>query len=502
MKTFIDFLLEKKEAVVHAKKLLKEEFSSEPLDLKGFDIILTAKKKCTQVMIVTNDGQVYASKKEFMWKEGETKAILQSTDSGICTPADLKNDILAIKGVASDLTQIEFQIQAGGKTCNTVGFYEDEKTGILYLGCGCDPEKILTKKKSEIPQQQGEQPKTSTQAKIEPEVQAIEEPKSGISVKFGSSTFQIDDYSSDKIKKAQIEGTKSCIFYSQNASLDLFKKAIEGPWASLATVFYEQIPADTLVFYKNPVWNIEGSDSFIKRLKFFAVTSDGIILIAMTFGPHPVIMRFKIPGTVNLIAQLNSSSTAQWLKNLVALYMYSFNQSKDGVTILFDPEHFFKKSAKFQVQKDPPFVVGKKVPQQQNSTPPASASNIAQQTASDNAGQPIAKVSKATNKALATVQSKFAQSMKSKGLGGLTAGIGPGGSGLKNGPFKTLPSGQIFMSFRFPGVDPTQLFDQEAIEFLKGYGLWDGKLKTMYDEAKASIPDLKFAISFDGKLGS
>jgi len=31
--------------------------------------------------------------------------------------------------------------------------------------------------------------------------------------------------------------------------------------------------------------------------------------------------------------------------------------------------------------------------------------------------------------------------MKSKGLGGLTAGIGIGGSGLKNGPFKTLPSG-------------------------------------------------------------
>jgi len=37
---------------------------------------------------------------------------------------------------------------------------------------------------------------------------------------------------------------------------------------------------------------------------------------------------------------------------------------------------------------------------------------------------------------------------------------------------------------------------------LKGYSLWDGKLKQMYDEAKASIPDLKFAISFDGKLGS
>jgi len=46
MKTFIDFLLEKKEAAIQAIKLLKEEFSSEPLDLKGFDIILTAKKKC------------------------------------------------------------------------------------------------------------------------------------------------------------------------------------------------------------------------------------------------------------------------------------------------------------------------------------------------------------------------------------------------------------------------------------------------------------------------
>lgn len=502
MKTFIDFLLEKKEAAIQAIKLLKEEFSSEPLDLKGFDIILTAKKKCKQVMIITSDGQVYASKKEFIWKEGETKAILQSTDSGICTPADLKNDILAIKGVANDLSQIEFQIQAGGKTCNTVGFYEDEKTGVLYLGCGCDPEKILTKKKSKIPQQQDEQPKTSTQAEVEPEVQAAEEPKAGISIKFGSSTFQVDDYSGDKIKNAQIKGTKSCIFYSQNASLDLFKKAIEGQWASLATVFYEQIPADTQVFYKNPVWNAEGADSFIKRLKFFAITSDGIIIIAMTFGPHPVIMRFKIPGTVNLVAQLNSSSTSQWLKNLVALYMYSFNQSKDGVTILFDPEHFFKKSAKFQIQKDPPFVVGKKVPQQQNSTPLASSSSNPQAPGNANAGQPVAKAPKNANPVLAATQAKFTQMMKSKGLGGLTAGIGIGGSGLKNGPFKTLPSGQIFMSFRFPGVDPTQLFDQEAIEFLKEYSLWDGKLKQMYDEAKASIPDLKFAISFDGRLGS
>ena len=116
----------------------------------------------------------------------------------------------------------------------------------------------------------------------------------------------------------------------------------------------------------------------------------------MTFGSHPVVMRFKIPGTVNLVAQMNSTDTAPWLKSLVALYMYSFNQSKDGVTILFDPEHFFKKSAKFQIQEDPPFMVGKKVPSKQNSTPPASTSAVAQQTANANTGQPAAKASKSS----------------------------------------------------------------------------------------------------------
>ena len=494
MKTFIDFLLEKKEAAIQAIKLLKEEFSSEPLDLKGFDIILTAKKKCKQVMIITSDGQVYASKKEFMWKEGETKAILQSTDSGICTPADLKNDILAIKGVANDLSQIEFQIQAGGKTCNTVGFYEDEKTGVLYLGCGCDPEKILAQKKSKGTQSNAQAPEA------QPAIQQKEEkPKDGTAVNFGSSTFQMKNYEIKSVSKDK----KYCVFYSQNQTIELFKKAIEGQWASLAQVFYEQIPADTEIFYRSPEWVIEGSDSFIKRLKFFAVMSDGIVIIAMTFGPHPIVMKFKNPTSYKLIGDMAGNSTTKyWLKHLVENYMYAFNHSKEGVTVLFDVDHFFKKSAKFQIQKDPPFVVGKMVPAQQNSTPLASSSSNPQAPGNANAGQPVAKAPKNANPVLAATQAKFTQMMKSKGLGGLTAGIGIGGSGLKNGPFKTLPNGQIFMSFRFPGVDPTQLFDQEAIEFLKGYSLWDGKLKQMYDEAKASIPDLKFAISFDGKLGS
>jgi len=37
---------------------------------------------------------------------------------------------------------------------------------------------------------------------------------------------------------------------------------------------------------------------------------------------------------------------------------------------------------------------------------------------------------------------------------------------------------------------------------LKKFNLWDGKLKPMYDEAKAAIPNVKLAISFDGRFGN
>ncbi len=56
------------------------------------------------------------------------------------------------------------------------------------------------------------------------------------------------------------------------------------------------------------------------------------------------------------------------------------------------------------------------------------------------------------------------------------------------------------MSLRFPGADSSKLFDEDAITFLTTYGVWNKIFKPLYDEAKKEIPDLKLALSFDGKF--
>lgn len=528
MKTFIDFLLEKKEAAREAKTILKEEYSPNPISLEGFRILISAKKNtCKNVVIVSNNKELLTPKKEFKWKEGETKAILQPSGSNSqdCEPQDLINDIEAIKEVAKDLTKITFQLQIeGDSTTEKFGFYEDLASKTLYLGFECDPEKVLDEIKS--------QGNSQTQAEAPEELQT-EEPlaqpppppaPTGTAIKFGSTVANIEEY---KEEKSSTPGPKinqntggNYVVICGKYEIGEFKQTVESSsFKALGQSFIDAIlgEADAMppkkIFYKKIAWTEQGIDSFIKRLKFFAVQrvspSGGVLLNVMTFGPHPTVIKMNILTTPEYMVNVlfNSSTADGWLKMVLKNYLDAFNKSSSGITVLADPHKFFKTSQKYQIQQDPPFVVGKLVQASINATPPSqhAASGQSgtgnQDTQTTQAAAPAVPKPKGVSAAIAAAHEKFKQSLSSKGIGGITAGIGTGGTGLKYSALRMLPAGQTFMSFRFPGVDSTQLFDQEAIEFLKQYNLWDGKFGTMYEEAKATIPELKLAISFDGRLG-
>ena len=57
------------------------------------------------------------------------------------------------------------------------------------------------------------------------------------------------------------------------------------------------------------------------------------------------------------------------------------------------------------------------------------------------------------------------------------------------------------MLINFPGVDKTtKLVDDEAIQFLEQYGIWNGMYKDVYDAVKASHDDVQLVVKFDGNL--
>lgn len=500
MKSFIDFLLEKKSKQplkTHMQGHLLHE--SQAVTMSFYDIfrvIQDAGGGDNIVKIVDKDGKTYDVHKEFEWpgeKQLTAPIVLPTTTSN--TPSkvgDLFNDANNVIDVLDtheiSLKAASFQLKIGTKTTSLVGSAFDSQSKTLYLGFECDPEKVL---------------KLQNQ-------QAASAP-SGTPIKFGTKTMYLQELPTDatmaKLKTiaANEKNTDgyAVIYGCYGLNLkDFDKNYIQGENKTIVQAFGDELPDSKVKFFKTLSWNVNGMDSFIKRLHMIALLDDGTILLALTFGPHPVVARLKAYAVSWVFPKLSFADTGAWLKCITKCYLDAFNISKDGVTILADPHQYFKKSAKFQVQQDPPFVVGKKVsptikakiiaaPNQGGAAPVASASN-----------KPSTPSSALPKNAYGEVNNKFHLAMKKKGLGGITAEVGNGGSGLKHGALRDLPSGQTYMSFRFPGVDPTQMIDQEAIGFLKKFNLWDGKLKPMYDEVKAAIPNVKLAISFDGRFGS
>lgn len=495
MKTFIEFLLEEQDKKQASKTLINEAMAAHLVNLDILAKELTD-SKCENVIAVTPDGTQWNLKNEFMWKEGESKAILQTSSStDKCKTKSLINDINAISQASESKAtkDIQAKFEVGSDECKEITFFK--KAPILYIGVNCDPKKILDDKANN---------KNASASTAQPEqttpTPPAEDTKDAISIQIKATTYFLHPN-----PPPSTSGQPRIIFFHKDDPKN-FKKTLKSTsnFSGRFDTFISNVNSSASMYYKQIQWNEAGQDSFIKRLQLLAIDDDGkgtnksgIMYLAMTFGPHPIVARFKLSASPSYVINAFNQSTEQWLKLLLNQYFFAFNKSLDGVDILQDSDHFFKTSQKYLIQQEPPFKVGKLVQKSVNATPASTSGTGVQPNAAD--AKPVSAAT--THKTVySDANEKFTKALAAKGLGALVAGIGAGGSGLIKGPFKTLQPGSTYMSLRFPGADSSKMFDEDAITFLTTYGVWNKIFKPLYDEAKKEIPDLKLALSFDGKF--
>ena len=529
--TFIEYLLEnkgkKKLASKKAQQLVEAYQTPSHNDLHfGVDLKLSVLKTALESecfdnqsevkLINVSSRQIKSCRNEFGWQPGATEAEIHAQDvdpNRVTLVTDLKNDINAMQEAGGNLEQIVVKVgnfSVEGHPSHRqilLGWNDREQHPTFWIGVRTTEAELeqFVMNGGQLPAQQEEAPA----AQQEEVPQQQQQPQD-------QETPQ-DDAEEDKENTNVIHGIK----FKDGQNLAIGNQAwargilpmIVGKWdypdfiskvsqTNATEVRFFKVDETSTCYYRKIDWN-DSADSFVKRLGFIQFKKVGAtqidVVMQLAFNGHPAVVQFQDVGIDYVMWMLRQPCSA-WYKRLVNLYLTWYKTSPRGIQVLFDRDHFFRRNSKYNIQQDPPFTIGLAVQDQANATPNANQAQVAAVSPQAQARPAQQRAPRGAAAAEETLQQRLSQMLVQKDLNMVQTGFGI--PSVKNGMKKIFGANSGYkMLINFPGVDKTtKLVDDEAIQFLDQYGIWNGMYKDVYDVVKAAHDDVQLVVKFDGDL--
>ena len=292
-----------------------------------------------------------------------------------------------------------------------------------------------------------------------------------------------------------------------NQARDATYNVILSKWPADSTEFRNFVnrldPAAAACFAERPVRvkavEFTSTDTLIRRLWIVLFDSNNNMTFFTTTNGHPMVLKVAVPSAVFTSVSTQNSDT--WRKTFWAGWQRAFNQSPNGVTLLWDRDNFYNR--KFHLNITCPANVGRAVngPGRVDATngggnaAAAPAGNAQQQAG--NAQTPRQRQPRAGQVAdtiIQQVQTSVDQQLASTGNDDIHVVLAINRNHRPKGCPKDA---NTYFVVTFPGLEQVTMIDAEARAFLEDLDLWQNVIEPGYNVAAQQFDGIKLCVSMD-----